>query len=347
MGKSSPSYPEAPDPVATAQAQSAADKETAIAQAALNRINQVTPYGTLNYTQTGYDDTAGVPLYTQTTTFSPEQQALYDLNQQFNVQSGQIANAQLGRLNEALSTPISYEGAPELASGYNQQIADQANEAIMSRLNPQFEKDQAALEARLASQGIALGSDAYKNAMEIHGQNVNDARTQAALNAIQLGMSESQLQNVARQQYIQEAASIRNQPLNEISALISGTQVQSPQFSGVSQVSLPQSQLTSNIYNSYAGQVQQANQQAQANNAALGGLFGLAGSLGSAALLSDRRLKRDIKKIGKLRGFNLYRFKYLWDDLIHIGFMAQEVEKTRPDAVVTINGWKAINYGVL
>lgn len=347
MGKSS-STPSAPDPVATAEAQSAADKETAIAQAALNRIGQVTPYGTLRYEETGYDPTAEVPLYTQYTEFSPDQQALYDLNQQFNVQSGTIANEQLGRLQESLSEPISYEGAPELAAGYDQAIADQANEAIMSRLNPQFDRDMESLEARLASQGIAMGSDQYAQQMEQFGQNVNDARTQAALNAIQLGMSQSQLQNAARQQYVQEAASIRNQPLNEVTALISGTQVQSPQFSNVSQVQLPQSSLTENIYNTYAGQMQAANQAAQQQNALMGGLFGLGSSLGSAAILSsDRRLKRSIKKIGKLAGFNLYRFKYLWDDIWHMGFMAQEVEKTRPDAVVEINGWKAIKYGEL
>lgn len=347
MGKSSPSTPAAPDPVVTAQAQSAADKETAIAQAALNRINQITPYGTLSYEQTGYDTKADVPTYTQRTTFSPEQKALYDLNQQFNVKSGQVANAQLGRLGEALSTPISYEGAPALASGYNEEIANKANEAIMSRLNPQFERDLGYLESRLASQGIALGSDAYKTAMSQYGQNVNDARVQAALQGIQLGMSDAQLQNQARQQYIQEAASIRNQPLNEISALISGTQVQSPQFSDYSNVSLPQSTLASNIYNTYAGQVALANAAQQAQNSAIGGLFGLAGSLGSAAILSDRRLKKEIKKIGMLKGFNLYKFKYLWDETVYTGLIAQEVEKTRPDAIVNVNGFKAINYGVL
>jgi len=283
VGKNAPSTPAAPDPVATANAQSAADKETAIAQAALNRINQVTPYGQMSYAQTGYDEKAGVPLYTQTTTFSPEQQQLYDLNQQFNVQSGGIANSQLDRLNEALSKPVSYEGAPELMSASDQATQDKAEQALLSRLNPQFERDRASLESRLASQGISMGNEAYNTQMEKFGQNVNDARTQAALQAIQLGQSNAQLNNQARQQYVQEASSIRNQPLNEISALISGTQVQSPQFSNVSSVSLPQSTLASNIYNSYAGNVNAANAQNSSNASAAGGLYGLAGNaLGSA-----------------------------------------------------------------
>ena len=71
--------------------------------------------------------------------------------------------------------------------------------------------------------------------------------------------------------------------------------------------------------------------------------------MGSAGLLalSDKRLKRDIKKVGKLNGFNLYRFKYLWDDVMRLGFIAQEVEKKRPDAVVKVGMFKAVNYGAL
>lgn len=345
MGKSTPSYPATPDPVATAQAQSAADKETAIAQAALNRISQETPYGTVSYKQTGYDESAGVPLYTQTTSFSPEQQALFDVNQSFNLKAGQIAQEQLGRLQSALSEPISYENAPALMSAGDEATVSKAQEAIMSRLAPQQAREREALEARLASQGIALGSQPYETAMQQYQQGVTDANTQAALNAYSLANQQAQQQNLARQQAIQEAASIRNQPLNEISALISGTQVQSPSFSGVSQVSLPQSTLGQNIYSSYVAD-QNAYQQKLANQqSALGGLFGL----GSTALsfFSDKRLKRDIVKVGTLKGFNLYRFKYLWDDVLHLGFIAQEVEQKRPDAVFEVCGFKAINYGVL
>lgn len=51
MGKSSPSQPAAPDPVKTAQAQTEMNVETAIAQAMLNNVNQVTPWGTVTYNQ--------------------------------------------------------------------------------------------------------------------------------------------------------------------------------------------------------------------------------------------------------------------------------------------------------
>jgi len=58
-------------------------------------------------------------------------------------------------------------------------------------------------------------------------------------------------------------------------------------------------------------------------------------------------LKRDIIKTGKWRGFNKYLFRYLWSDAVYEGVMAQEVEQTRPDAVVEIGGFKAVNYSVL
>lgn len=53
MGKKAPSAPAAPDPAATAAAQTATNKETAYWNAVLNNVNQITPYGTLEYKQTG------------------------------------------------------------------------------------------------------------------------------------------------------------------------------------------------------------------------------------------------------------------------------------------------------
>jgi len=51
MGKKSSSAPAAPDPAATAAAQTATNKETAYWNAVLNNVNQITPYGKLTYTQ--------------------------------------------------------------------------------------------------------------------------------------------------------------------------------------------------------------------------------------------------------------------------------------------------------
>lgn len=78
MGKSSP--PAAPDPVATASAQTASNVSTAAANAALNNQNQYSPYGSTTYQQTGsYTTPSGetVPQYSQYTQLSPLGQTIF------------------------------------------------------------------------------------------------------------------------------------------------------------------------------------------------------------------------------------------------------------------------------
>ncbi len=79
---------------------------------------------------------------------------------------------------------------------------------------------------------------------------------------------------------------------------------------------------------------------------AAGGGFGST-MLGSLFALSDRRLKKDIEKIGVSdSGFPLYTFRYKDEGpmSMHIGVMAQDVEKRRPDAIVETPIGKAVNY---
>jgi hypothetical protein len=57
------------------------------------------------------------------------------------------------------------------------------------------------------------------------------------------------------------------------------------------------------------------------------------GGAGAASAMSDRRLKRDIERVGATPGGTpLYRFKYLWSDDEHVGVMADEA----PPEAVTI-----------
>jgi len=59
---------------------------------------------------------------------------------------------------------------------------------------------------------------------------------------------------------------------------------------------------------------------------------------------SDRKLKKNIKKTGTYKGLNVYTFSYLWDDKKHTGFMADEVEKVVPEAVIKNGNYKMVNY---
>lgn len=76
----------------------------------------------------------------------------------------------------------------------------------------------------------------------------------------------------------------------------------------------------------------------------LGSLGLLAYSLGA---FSDRDLKSDIHRIGETdSGFPLYTFRYKWEPPMsfRIGVMAQDVEKTRPHAVIHTPIGRMVNY---
>lgn len=60
---------------------------------------------------------------------------------------------------------------------------------------------------------------------------------------------------------------------------------------------------------------------------------------------SDRRVKHDVKEIGKTNdGQPIYSFKYNGDNSTQIGLMAQDVEKKHPDAVGEYGGIKTVDY---
>lgn len=114
MGKkSTPQAPAAPDPVATANAQGAANTKAAITQANLNRIDQVTPNGALTYSQIGTNPD-GTPRYQQTQTYSPEQQALYDQQNKIAQSLGGLAQDNIGRVAGAQATPFTFDGMTPL-----------------------------------------------------------------------------------------------------------------------------------------------------------------------------------------------------------------------------------------
>jgi len=62
--------------------------------------------------------------------------------------------------------------------------------------------------------------------------------------------------------------------------------------------------------------------------------------LGAAAAFSDRRLKRDIEKVGTLLGVNIYKWNYVWGEA-GVGVMADEVPWA---AVMMDNGYYAVDY---
>ena len=64
---------------------------------------------------------------------------------------------------------------------------------------------------------------------------------------------------------------------------------------------------------------------------------------------SDIRLKRDVAEVGALpNGLKLYSFRYLTDDTVHVGVMAQDVLGVVPEAVrLADDGYYRVDYGKL
>ncbi len=321
---SAPTPPAAPDPVKVAAAQGTANKETAVAQAGLNMTNQVTPQGTLSYNQIGtWAD--GTPRFSSTTAYSPDQQALYDKQIATQKNLGDIGVSSSARIGQLLNTPFNVDDA-------TLQNISQRQSAL---LDPQIARQQEQLRTQLVNSGSNIGSKSYTNAMSDFNDQSQRSRDQNYLDSY--GAAQ------------QSALTQRNQPINEISALMSGSQVSQPNFGQTPQTGVAPTDVTGAY--GLAQNAMNANYQAQNQNyqGMMGGLFGL----GKAALggwgMSDRRVKEDIKKVGELDdGTNLYRFKYKGGGLMNLGVMAQEVEKDYPDLVAeTSDGVKAVNYSGL
>lgn len=231
-----------------ANASANANKSSAITSQNLNSVSQVTPYGSLNYSQDGtWSD--GTPKLTATTTLSPLEQGIYN-------QGAQLRGDQLGRVSSYYNSPF------DLNSSINNQQTDIATKL----LDPTWNARQDQLQTQLANQGITQGTEAYTNAMRDFGMQRDNSYNSMLLQG--------------RQQAAQEALANRNQPLSEATGLMglaNGATV-NPNF-----VNTPQSQVAptdvAGIYNSnYQGQVAQYQSDQQKQAAMLGGLAGLGGT---------------------------------------------------------------------
>jgi Chaperone of endosialidase len=384
-------YPEPPDPYQTAAAQTGTNISTAQANAVLGNVNQVTPYGSLTYTESGrkfIDDQNGatywrgpkgeiqstapmgttaptsttqrvpvqdprtgvtryvtkqvttpggaggpaagwsqvkgyyVPQYTATTKLSPAQQKVLNQTQAAQLNLAGLAKQQSSFLKSYMAKPVDLS---------NDAVESRLFELGRRRLDPMFAEQQGTLDQKLANQGIAIGSKAYDTAIRQQGERQNDAYNQLLLSGHQQGVSDILAQ--------------RNQPINEITALLSGSQVSNPQWAPTNQPTIPTTDIAGLIEQNFQNKMGVAQQKNAMGQSVLGGLFGLGGKLIG---LSDRRAKKDITRVGEVDGLPLYRFRYRNEpgsSPKHLGLMAQDVEKVKPDAVIDTGGLKLVDYG--
>lgn len=311
--------PSAPDPVQTAQAQAGMNRDTAITQMQLNNTNQHNPWGSVEYEQTGttgFTDSQGnwveTPQFSQTTTLSPEQQAIFDQTQGAEQNLATLANEQSGFLQDYLSEPFEFN---------NSDAEQWAYDLASPRILQQQGQNEDTLRSTLANKGIREGSAAWDAEMRRMTNANTDQMNQLAL--------------TGRGQAFNEAMATRNAPINEITALLSGSQVSNP-----AQMSSPTAQAGVGGVD-YTGLVNQQYQSEVANHQnMMGGLFGLAST--GVGLFSDRRLKTDIKLVGETDGGTpIYTYRYKAGGPVHMGVMAQDVPEA---AFMTDSGYLAVDY---
>jgi hypothetical protein len=335
-----PSAPAAPDYTAAANATAAGNLDAARAATAANRVNQVTPYGNLDYSISG-SDPYGNPTWTAKTSLSDVGQQL--LNNQNNASLGLGSS-----INSALKS-VQNQGdfnpdLPQVGINAGQNYQD----AYMQRLAPQIGQQRELLNNQLSNQGIPVGSDAWNKAQMNQGQKENDLYAAATTQGFGTGLQ-------ANQQAYNQALTNYNMPLNTLSALRSGAQVQNPTFvNSANQATTAGPDLLGAASSQYNAALGSANMQNAAQANLNSGLMGLAGA---GIMASDMRMKENITPIGVAdNGLTVYKFEYkpefkdheLAGHGYHVGYMAQEVEQVFPYAVKTLNdGYKVVDYGLL
>ncbi|NCW98228.1 MAG: hypothetical protein EBW71_04450, partial [Betaproteobacteria bacterium] len=272
------------------------------------------------------------------------------------------------KVNTSLNTS-GIPGLPTADGNTLKQAQDAVYSQATSRLDPQWQTAETQKDTQLRNQGLTPGTEAYDNAMRDFNFAKNDAYSGArnasiqqglaaeqaqfgmglqanqtgfnqALNQGQFanqatgqnfnqGLAAGQFQNTAAQNALAQQAQLYNMPLNQLTALMSGSQVTNPQF-GQS----PQQQTTTGPNYSGAAQSQGSWDQGLYNagvgqaNSFNSGLMNIAGM--AAMNFSDRRLKSNIERVGvHPLGIGIYEYDIF--DRRERGVMADEVLTVMPE----------------
>ncbi len=276
----------------------------------------------------------------QLASFQTQQQAQQAYNQavQQNFAQGMsAAEAENRAAQQVFGQQVAAQELQNQALAQNQAAALQQFQTQMARQQQGFgqQMDMAGLyNAALAQQ--------QQTALQ-------QAQAQAALQNQAFGQAQTaaQFENQVRQQQLAEQMALRAQPLNEIAALMGGSQIQMPQFQGYQGATVAPAPIfgASQAAGNFAQQ-NYANQVA-GYNAQMGGLYDLAGTIGGAVISSDRRLKSNIVRVGTHPlGIGIYEYDIRGER--QRGVMADEVLEVMPEAVLTgDDGYMMVNYGML
>jgi hypothetical protein len=269
MGSSTDPYTQA------AQATSLGNLGGAQAATAANRVNQITPFGSLQYQQTGVD-AQGNPIWSASQTMSPELQNIY------------------GNLSQTAQNTYSQAFNPTLPS-YGINPGQTYSDAIMQRLQPTQQAQQKSFDAQMANQGIVPGTEAYNNAYRNFSQAQNDQLTSAIVGGMNTGLA-------ANQQAYNQALNNYQLPLNTLGAVKNLINPNTTYVSPYNQASVTGPDYLTAYNQAQQNQIAANAAQQSGQNAVTSGLFGLGSSLiGSKA--GSNLISSGLSSLGSLFGF--------------------------------------------
>ena len=236
-----------------------------------------------------------------------------------------------------------------------------AREAAISRLGGYFGVDMLGEDGEQLAVGGALPDQAERIALaqqspyyqQIMGAQKSGEdsilRNAAATGGLRSGNVQNALYDYNTQLQNKALTDSYNQQIQEENRMLQGLGSLAQLPSLTTGIANQTSQIGQTLSQGQIGAQQSSN---AADQAMIGNLLGL-GAIGAAFTGSDERLKKDIEKIGVKNGHNWYR--WTWNDIANrIGYkgttegvIAQEVQKTNPDAVAMVNGYLHVNYEAL
>ena len=224
------------------------------------------------------------------------------------------------------------------ASDDARQRAENATyQSYVNKLQPQFANQTSDLATSLANKGIGVGTQAYSRAMTDLQNNQNNALNQAAYQSVLAG--QNAYSNSLNDQ-INAANFSNNAQNNFVNLLLNALQNSHSGYDVAMQKYGVQNGADSRIaqnkfYNSQA-------QQSAGNEFLNSALQSAAMSL----MASDKRLKENLKPVGKLEnGLVVYCFNFKGSPTRQIGLIAQEVQELIPEAVkVDADGFLRVDY---
>ena len=382
---SPPKAPPAPDYTGAARAQGAANKETAIVEGTMNRPDVYSPYDITKWTDVGTEDK---PRFEAQYSLRPEYETQRQKQAQIGGKYLDVAGERLGELPSGqfdISSLPTYRGGVD-TTGFTplattDDLSDYATRSetayydrALNRLQPAMDQQKTQLHTQLINSGLPVGSTAYNDAMSRLEMTHSDQLSGLAQSSIAEGqrmrqglageaqsMRQSQLaeasmiremQNQARAQAMADTLLQRRLPMEELATLTGSPSVGSAGLgTATTGLNVPGTSIAPPpIMQGAMAQGADATNRYGTQMAGYGARMNAFGNIiGGAMAMSDKTLKENIVKVGQSpSGLNIYEWNYLWSPERFRGVIAQEVQKIKPQAVLSnIFGHLLVDYSKL